>query len=124
MQYKAIKRKDGSIYMCPCLLESVVENQPTLEQQIILELHERCESLAQEIQIHDMHNRQIKEGDYVRVLYTDWMDKERDSQYGVVKWYPREARFLIEFTTKDMYGDYRTGTLNIGPHGELEIIDQ
>jgi hypothetical protein len=76
-----------------------------------------------EIKIYDINKRQIKENDRVRILYTNWINKEKDSRYGIVKWFADEARYLIEFSTKDRYGDSGTGDFNFGLHGELEILD-
>lgn len=75
-----------------------------------------------EINIFDINGKQIKEGQQVRVLYTDWIDKNRDSKYGIVKWFSEQARYLIQFDSIDKYGFSETGDFNIGPHGEIEII--
>lgn len=75
-----------------------------------------------EIEIYDINKKQIKEGHKVRVLYTDWINKEKDSKIGVVTWIPKEGRYMFKFDTKDRYGDYEYGDLLVGLHGELEII--
>ena len=45
MRYKPIRRKDGTIYLCPCQLDSATENKIDIKDEIILEL----ESLNSEI---------------------------------------------------------------------------
>jgi len=48
MIYRAIKKRNGDIYICPAQLENVIENPLTAEQQLIVELDDRVTELEQE----------------------------------------------------------------------------
>ena len=49
MIYRAIKKRNGDIYICPAQLENVIENPLTAEQQLIVELDDRVTELEQEL---------------------------------------------------------------------------
>jgi len=45
---RAIKKRNGDIYICPAQLEDITENPLTAEQQLIVELDDRVTELEQE----------------------------------------------------------------------------
>ena len=45
---RAIKKRNGDIYICPEQLESITENPLTAEQQLIVELDDRVTELEQQ----------------------------------------------------------------------------
>lgn len=87
------------------------------------------------IGITDMDGKEIREGQKVRVLYTDWASKSDNdprtleqylidiSSVGTVIYAPEEARYLIKFDEPNRYGQITYGTFNYGKHGRLHIMD-
>jgi chromosome segregation ATPase len=59
MIYKAIKRRNGDIYLCPAQLESAGEYPLTPEQLLIIELDDKVTELEQDLKDSELRRKDL-----------------------------------------------------------------